>query len=265
MGEMDLTPPSSVQVRAARRAYYGAISYVDEQLGRLRRALAATGLAQDTVIVLLSDHGEMLGERGLWYKMTFFEGAARIPLVVHAPGRFEARRVGESVSSMDLLPTFLDLVGAPPIPTPIEGRSLVPHLKGLGGHDGVAPNTWPRGRSRPSSCCGGALGSSSTPWPILTCSTTWTPTLWSRLPRGRPRPGRTAGRLPRRGDDDLGSAPAARGGALEPAAAAVRPRGLEGGRPSAWDYQPFVDAKNQYVRSHMPLDDVEAMARFPRP
>ena len=67
------------QIRAARRAYYGAISYVDDQFGRLRQALRATGLADDTIIVIVSDHGEMLGERGLWYKMTFFEGSRPHP------------------------------------------------------------------------------------------------------------------------------------------------------------------------------------------
>ena len=69
-------------MRAARHAYYGAISYIDDQLGRLMAALRAAGLAEDTIVVLLSDHGEMLGERGLWYKMSFFEGACRVPLVV---------------------------------------------------------------------------------------------------------------------------------------------------------------------------------------
>jgi choline-sulfatase len=68
--ETDSTPPTDTQVRNARRAYYGAISYVDDQFGAILEALTKTGLAKDTVIVVPSDHGEMLGERGLWYKMT---------------------------------------------------------------------------------------------------------------------------------------------------------------------------------------------------
>ncbi len=67
-------------IRNARRAYYGAISYVDDNIGRLMAALRATGLEEDTVVIVTSDHGEMLGERGFWYKMSFFEGAARVPL-----------------------------------------------------------------------------------------------------------------------------------------------------------------------------------------
>src|ERR1700722_18697818 len=76
------------QVRAARRAYYGAVSYVDDQIGVLLGALADSGFADDTVVMLLADHGDMLGERGLWFKMSFFEPACRIPLIVHAPRRF---------------------------------------------------------------------------------------------------------------------------------------------------------------------------------
>ncbi|XBS70726.1 choline-sulfatase [Acerihabitans sp. KWT182] len=76
------------RIRRARHAYYGALAYVDDKFGELKATLTATGLAEGTVIMVLSDHGEMLGERGLWYKMNFYEGASRIPLIVHAPGRF---------------------------------------------------------------------------------------------------------------------------------------------------------------------------------
>ena len=76
---MDAEPVTEAQVRDARHAYYGAISYIDDQLGRLMAALRSAGLAEDTIVVLTSDHGEMLGERGLWYKMSFFEGASRVP------------------------------------------------------------------------------------------------------------------------------------------------------------------------------------------
>ena len=89
---MDATEITPEHVRAARRAYYGAISFCDAQLGRLRAALAATGL-EDTIVIVVGDHGEMLGERGLWYKMSFFEGAARVPLIVSAPGLFAPGRV----------------------------------------------------------------------------------------------------------------------------------------------------------------------------
>jgi choline-sulfatase len=97
------------QVRAARRAYYGAISYVDNHIGKLISLLRETGRLDDTVVILTSDHGEMLGERGLWYKMNFFEGSARVPLVVSAPRWFRAGRVSSPATTMDLLPTLVGL------------------------------------------------------------------------------------------------------------------------------------------------------------
>jgi choline-sulfatase len=75
-------------IRRARRAYFGACSYIDANIGRLVETLQACQLANNTIIVFSGDHGDMLGERGLWYKMHWFEGAARVPMVVHAPGRY---------------------------------------------------------------------------------------------------------------------------------------------------------------------------------
>ena len=133
---MDAEPVTAEQVRRARHAYYGAISFCDAQLGRLTGALAAAGLG-DAVVVFLGDHGEMLGERGLWYKMSFFEGACRVPLVVSAPGRFAAGRVRNAVSLVDVLPTLVEIAGGDTadLAGPVDGRSLVPHLSGRGGHD----------------------------------------------------------------------------------------------------------------------------------
>jgi choline-sulfatase len=122
-------------VRTARRAYYGLVSYVDDQVGRLLRALARAGLDRDTVVIFTADHGEMLGERGMWYKMTFFEWSARVPLIWHCPGRFPARRERRNVSLVDLLPTLLDLASDrnPPVTIdPGDGQSLAPLLKDPG-------------------------------------------------------------------------------------------------------------------------------------
>src|SRR5262249_58796163 len=118
--------------RNARHGYYAVISYVDRKFGELQAALAATGLAGDTVVIVTADHGDMLGERGLWYKMTFFERSARVPLILHAPRLLGARRVAQNVSLVDLLPTFAELAGggAPFEPaTALAGRrplSLAP-------------------------------------------------------------------------------------------------------------------------------------------
>jgi choline-sulfatase len=100
------------QVRRARHAYYAAISYIDERIGCVLDALGDSELAGDTIVVFTADHGEMLGERGLWYKMSFFDPSARVPLIVSGAGVRAGERVSCPVSLLDLAPTLLELVGA---------------------------------------------------------------------------------------------------------------------------------------------------------
>lgn len=121
-------------VRNARHAYYGNIEYLDDKIGRLVTALDACGMREDTIVIVLADHGEMLGERGMWYKQNFFEGSARVPLVFNAPARFAPRRVASVVSLVDLLPTLCELAGAMPEgwADPIEGSSFAALLSGEG-------------------------------------------------------------------------------------------------------------------------------------
>lgn len=100
------------QVLRARAAYYGLISYVDDKIGRLLDTLDAVGLAENTVVVYTSDHGDMLGEHGLWRKMSFYEQSERIPMLVRWPGAVLAgRRIGQCVSLIDLSATILDIGG----------------------------------------------------------------------------------------------------------------------------------------------------------
>lgn len=128
----DLEPVTGEDVRNARHAYYGMVDYIDDKVARLLAVLDACGLREDTVVAFTSDHGEMLGERGMWYKQSFFEGSARVPLIFNAPGRIAPRRIASPVSLVDLLPTFADLASATPTSwaDPPDGRSLVPMLEG---------------------------------------------------------------------------------------------------------------------------------------
>ena len=122
------------RIRAARRAYYAACSYVDDQVGKLLRVLENCGMRDDTIIVFAGDHGDMLGERGLWYKMVWYENSARVPFIIHSPRHFAPKRVSENVSTMDILPTFADMVGAALVPgLPLDGVSLMPYLTGAPG------------------------------------------------------------------------------------------------------------------------------------
>ncbi|MGA1316937.1 MAG: choline-sulfatase [Rubrivivax sp.] len=120
-------------VRNARHAYFAMISYVDEKIGSVLRTLRETGLADDTVVVLAGDHGEMLGERGMWFKQCFFEWSVRVPLMVSMPRQSRTTRVSAHVSLLDLLPTFLELAAHKRrvIPVdPLDGLSLMPLITG---------------------------------------------------------------------------------------------------------------------------------------
>lgn len=126
-------PDQGVTAESARRAhaaYYGLVTYLDEKIGRLLDALEETGQRQNTVVVYVSDHGEMLGEHGLWHKCCFYEGSVHIPLIISWPGILPAgRRVQEVVSLVDLTATLLDLAEAPAI-APLDGGSLLSLARG---------------------------------------------------------------------------------------------------------------------------------------
>ena len=124
------------QIINARRAYYANVSYVDEWLGRLRDTLDECGLNENTTIILTADHGDMLGEYGLWYKMSFREWACRIPMIINQPTELSPRKVGQPVSLVDVLPTLMDIASAgvdidkPEAIDPLDGRSLYPLCSG---------------------------------------------------------------------------------------------------------------------------------------
>jgi choline-sulfatase len=125
---LDERPPTREEEDRARRAYLAAVSYADERVGEVLAALEACGLAGDTVVVFTADHGELLGEHGLWYKMSFFDPSARVPLIVRVPGGAPGR-VAAPVSHLDLAPTLAEIAGAE-APGEPDGLSLLPLLGG---------------------------------------------------------------------------------------------------------------------------------------
>ena len=129
----DLHDVTDEHIRNARHAYYGMCAYIDDKLGRFLDALADLGIEEETAVIFTSDHGEMLGERGQWFKQSFHEWSVRVPLVARIPGLAPASRVTEMASLVDLLPTFMEIGGgesADPV-TPMDGRSLIPLMEGL--------------------------------------------------------------------------------------------------------------------------------------
>ena len=113
-------------LRDAIAAYYGLVSFVDQQIGVVLDALAEAGLQERTRVVYTSDHGEMLGEHGLWWKSAMYEGAAGVPLILAGPEVPRGRRVRTNVSLVDGFPTIVEEVGARPGPgdADLPGHSL---------------------------------------------------------------------------------------------------------------------------------------------
>lgn len=140
-------PLDDAKARHLIHGYYAATSYMDAQLGRVLDALEVTGLARNTIIVLWGDHGWHLGDHGMWCKHTNYEQAARIPLILVAPGVTRpGTRTLALAESVDLYPTLCELAGLP-VPKGLDGSSLCAVLR-----DPQAPgkkavfHVYPRGK-----------------------------------------------------------------------------------------------------------------------
>jgi choline-sulfatase len=112
-------------VLRARTAYYGLVTRLDLFIGEILAALESSGLAEDTLVVYSTDHGDQLGERGLFWKHTFYDESVKVPLILAWPGRLPAgERRAQVVNLVDLTATLLDALGAPPLPH-AQGRSFL--------------------------------------------------------------------------------------------------------------------------------------------
>jgi arylsulfatase len=121
------------EVRNSRRGYYGSISFVDEQIGRVFESLEKRRLLEETLILLISDHGDMMGDHHLWRKSYAYESSARIPFVMRWPAGLlsceRGRVIDQTVELRDVLPTLLDAAQVTEHP-PLDGRSLLPLIAG---------------------------------------------------------------------------------------------------------------------------------------
>ncbi|WP_282608842.1 choline-sulfatase [Pelagibius sp. Alg239-R121] len=128
VGEIEVT---EAMLRRMRHGYYASISYIDAKVANLMATLEQAGLQDDTIVIFTSDHGDMMGERGLYYKKTFFEWALRVPLIFRGPKHFGPGRVKPPVSLLDMLATLQELGGGS-VGDILEtdGQSLAGALKG---------------------------------------------------------------------------------------------------------------------------------------
>jgi choline-sulfatase len=268
---MDQYAQTEERVRNARHAYYGMISYIDDKVGQLLQALEACGLGENTVMVFLSDHGEMLGERGLWYKMSFFEWSARVPLLFHFPQEFKPRRVADVVSLVDILPTLVELAAnedALSFADTIDGNSLVPWLSG----EKMDNNGTVRGEI----LCEGAVS------PVLMVRQDSFKYIYSEPDpdqlfdlqndpcelRNLAQQKEYSAILRRFRDEVLSF--------WDPKSLHQRVlnsqrrrrkvyQALRKGKHIPWEFQPYQDASQQYMRNHLDLNVLERTARYPSP
>ena len=264
----DAAAPTEAQVRRARHAYFASISYVDERIGAVLGALRESGLEDDTIVLFTADHGEMLGERGLWYKMAFFEQATRVPLIVRAPRRFRAgARVAQPVSLLDVAPTLLELTGHPAAAEAsagMDGTSLAPLLRRERiRHDAVVAEYLAEGVTAPAVMI--RRGALKYVWcegdPELLYDLDADPREVRNLaatPEGAEPSGELCAEVARRWDL----------GALERCVLDSQRerrlvvRALNRGRYERWDFEPRAGAAMRYVRSRGDLYELQRRARL---
>jgi len=133
-----LDPPlGEERVRVARAAYYGLCEHIDSLIGQVLDTLEETGLSRDTLVIYTSDHGEMAGDHGCWWKSNYYEGSVGVPLIARWPGVVRASTDSQAICNLlDIGPTLAH-AGGTEIPYPVHGRSLYKVL--TDGHD----ESWP--------------------------------------------------------------------------------------------------------------------------
>jgi arylsulfatase A-like enzyme len=120
----DYSSHTAEEFRRMRSSYYGLVSHIDEQIGRLMKELEESGELDNTVIVFNSDHGTLMGEYGLFQKGVFYDLVTRVPCIIAIPGKEGGKTIADLTESIDLGPTLLALAGIPAIDQ-MKGRNML--------------------------------------------------------------------------------------------------------------------------------------------
>lgn len=251
-------------IRRSRRAYFANISYLDDKVGEMLAVLEDTG--QEAVIIFVSDHGDMLGERGLWFKMSFYEGSSRVPLMIAAPD-LPAGRIDTPVSNIDVTPTLCDLAGVSmqEIAPWTDGESLLGLARGGERTSPVAMEYAAEASYAPmvSLRYGKWKYNRCTLDPDQLFDLDTDPHELENLAEN-PAHAATLQTLRAKSearwdlatyDADVRQSQARRWVVYE---------ALRNGKYYPWDYQPLQKASERYMRNHMNLDNLEESQRFPR-
>jgi choline-sulfatase len=228
-------------------------------------ALEATGQLENTIVVFTSDHGDFLGERGLWYKMSFLEPSARVPLIVWSPKRFAARRVKEPTTLADLLPTFVDCAaeGKGQLAREVDGRSLYPLL--AGGSEN--PEKAVFGEYLAEGAIAPMYMLRRGPWkfihtpsdPDQLFNLVDDPCELRNLAASHPLGPQFRKDIEARFDIPRINAEVLR----SQQSRHMMFEALKRGEHFPWDFQPLRDASEQYTRNHMSVTDRDLQSRFP--
>ncbi|MEM6373843.1 MAG: choline-sulfatase [Pseudomonadota bacterium] len=251
-------------VRRSRRAYFANISYLDDKIGDVMEALEST--RQEAIILFVSDHGDMLGERGLWFKMSFFEGSARVPMMISAPSMMPGL-VADPVSNIDVCPTLCDLAGVDmsEVAPWTTGQSLVPQGQGVTRAEPVAMEYAAEGSYAPM------VSLRYGRWKYNRCALDPDQlfdletdphelTNLADVPAHQGTLTQLRAKSEARWDLDRFDADVR----ASQARRWVVYEALRQGGYYPWDYQPLQRASEQYMRNHMDLNEVEENQRFPR-
>ncbi|MCO4847118.1 MAG: choline-sulfatase [Yoonia sp.] len=248
----------------ARRAYFANISYIDDKVGEILQTLKDT--RQEAKIIFVSDHGDMLGERGLWFKMSFYDGSARVPLMISAP-EMEPGLTTTPVSSIDILPTLCDLAGVDmnEVMPWTDGQSIVPLGQGADRSEPVAMEYAAEGSYAP------LVSLRYGKWKYNRCALD--PDQLFDMDADPHELTNLADHPDHQGTVTQLRAKSQARWDLDTFDAAVRQsqagrwvvyEALRNGSYYPWDYQPLQKASERYMRNHMDLNILEDNKRFPR-